>query len=151
MTNIMQKLGDLASGIITTNSSKDVAEVLAKLKGSGTKVEIKFQGDSRTYNSCVSAFNAKHKVFVLDNMHPPVPSSAFRKGRTVTVSTGNNGQAVELESTYMEPLLANQDMGYQMKVAGRLQVVESEPEFDSMLSRLSSANSSIHGAKRATH
>jgi len=147
----MQKLGNLVSEITATHSYKEVAEVLARLKDSGTTVEIKFQGDSRSYSSSISAFNSKHKVFVLDNMNPPVPSSTFRKGRTVTVSTGNNGQSIELESKYLEPLLANQDRGYQMKVAGRLHVVESEPEFDSMLSRLSSANSSIHGAKNANY
>lgn len=147
MTNLIHKLNQLASGITTTSSYDDVAEVLAKLKGSGTKVSIKFQGDSTSYSSSVSAFNAKHKVFVLDSMRPAVPSSVFRKGRTVTVTASHNGQAIELESKYLEPLVANQDMGYQMKVAGRLHVVESESEFDSMLGRLSTANLPIHGAK----
>lgn len=151
MTNLMHKLGKLASGITTTGSYDDVAKVLANLKDTGNKVAVKFQGDSTSYCSSVSAFNAKHKVFVLDKMQPPAPPSAFRKGRTVTVTAGNHGQAIELESKYLEPLVANQDMGYQMKVAGRLHVVESESEFDSMLSRLSRANSSIHAVKQAKY
>jgi hypothetical protein len=151
MTNLIEKIGDLASGITTTRSYEDVAEVLAKLQVSGTKVAIKFQGDSVSYSSSVSAFSAKHKVFVLDDMQPPAPPSAFRKGRTVTVTTGDKGRAIKLDSKYLEHLVPNQNLGYQMKIAGRLQVVESDIEFDPMLERLSSANAPIHGAKRANY
>ena len=154
MTNLIHKLGELVSGITLTRTYGDVAQVLEKLKNSDSKVVIKFQGDSKSYSSSVTAFNAKHKMFVLNDMQPAVSPATFRKGRKVTITAGNNDQAIELEGKYLEPLVANEELGFQMKVTSRLHSVESKSragrEFNSMLlSQLSSIDAHTHGGTYA--
>ncbi len=138
--NIIQKLAELTS---KKQDYQSVARALEQLRNSGKPVTVKFSGDSRTYSSRITAFNHEHKVFVLDNIFPPAPGEAFKPGRTATITSTDNQKSISLESVCLEPLVKNQDMGYEMKVRSSLSVVEFGHDFDFGLHHVS------HG-KRAT-
>ena len=125
--NIFQKLGELTSN---NRDYHDVATELERLRNTGKPVTVKFTGDSRSYSSRITAFNRDHKVFVLDNIFPPAPMETFKEGRAATISSTDNQKSISLESVCIEPLVKNQDMGYEMRVSSSLTVEEFEHDFD---------------------
>lgn len=135
MVKLLEKLGSLASGITTTHSYNEVLDTLEKLKDSGKKVHIKFQGDEISYTSSVCALNAQHRVFVLENLYPTAPASYWRKGRTISVTTAEGGKTIHLDSKFLEPLMERQNAGFQMRMPRRLRVasIASEPRDFSFL------------------
>lgn len=147
MDNIFRKLSSIANGL--TGAYQEVARLLDTLSKSRRKVSVKFQGDSRTYTSAITAFNAEHKIFVLDNVFPPAPVDAFSRGRMVTIVTVANGKTVKLQSKVLEPLVANQNMGFELKVTGGLSVVEAEHGADYALLQMQRGNTAITTRKAA--
>jgi len=142
--NIFQKLGDLTSG---NRDYHDVATALERLRKSGKPVTVKFENDSRAYSSTITAFNREHRVFVLDNLFPQAAVETFRKGRIATISSTDNFKTISLKSVCLEPLVKNQDMGFEMKVSGALDVVEFERDYDFGLQRIDHANTGNTGRK----
>ncbi len=142
--NIFQKLGEITSGKRDYN---DVATALERLRNSGKPVTVKFDGDSRCYSSRVTAFNRDHKIFVLDNVFPPAPGETFRKGRSATISSTDNQKTISLSGVCMEPLVKNQDMGYEMKVYSSLSVEEFEQDYDFGLQHTSNTGNSMRARR----
>ena len=142
--NIFQKLGELTSN---NRDYHDVATALERLRTSGKPVTVKFEGDQRSYSSRITAFNRDHKVFVLDSIFPPAPGETFTKGKVAKISSTDNQKTITLESTCIEPLVKNQEMGYQMKVTSSLTVVEFEQDFDFGLQHVSQPDSATPARK----
>lgn len=135
--NIFQKLGDLTS---SNRDYHDVATALERLRKSGKPVTIKFKNDSRTYSTMITAFNREHRIFVLDNLFPRAAVEEFRRGRVATISSTDNYKTISLKSVCLEPLVKNQDMGFEMKVSGALDVVKFEQDYDFGLHHIGHAN-----------
>lgn len=125
--NIFQKLSSLTT---SRRDYQDVAVALETLRKSGKPVTVKFEGDTRSYSSRVTAFNEEHRIFVLSNVFPPAPDETFVSGRHATISSTDNEKSISLETVCVEPLVPGQQMGYEMKVKSALTVVEFEKEFN---------------------
>ena len=123
------------------SSFSEVIEVLKTLRDSGSKVSVQIEGDKAVYSSVITAFNAKHRVFVLDNFNPPAPTLAFTRGRKFTLSISTEDQTVYLTGKYIEPLMANCDMGHQLQIPSQLEITGKEHEFDYTLAHLASTRS----------
>lgn len=136
--NIFEKLGELTS---SNRDYHDAARELERLRNSGKPVTVKFEGESRSYSSRITAFNRDHKIFVLDNIFPPAPGETFKSGRMATISSTDNQRTISLTSVCIEPLVDNQEMGYEMKVSSSLTVVEFEQDFDFGLQHMNSMSS----------
>ena len=137
--NIFEKLGELTS---SNRDYHDVAKELERLRNSGKPVTVKFDGENRSYSSRITAFNRDHKIFVLDNLFPSTSGEAFKSGRTAMISSTDNQKTVSLTSVCIEPLVANQNMGFEMKVSSSLTVVEFEQDFDFGLQHMNNMPSS---------
>jgi hypothetical protein len=135
--NIFRKRADLTS---VNRDYHDVATALEKLSKSGKPVTVKFENDSRTYSSTVTAFNREHRVFVLADLFPQAAMETFRKGRVATVSSTDNYKTISLKSVCLEPLVKNQNMGFEMKVSGLIDVVEFEQGYDFGLLHIGHSN-----------
>ncbi|MCB1670657.1 MAG: hypothetical protein R3F41_02710 [Gammaproteobacteria bacterium] len=125
--NIFQKLGELTS---SQRDYHDVATALESLRLSGKPVTVKFEGEKRSYSSRVTAFNRDHKIFVLADIFPPAPGQAFQKGRIASISSTDNQKTISLSGVCVEPLVASQSMGYELKVNSSLSVEKFEQDFD---------------------
>lgn len=137
--NIFEKLGELTS---SNRDYHNVARELERLHYSGKPVTVKFEGESRSYSSRITAFNRDHKVFVLDSIFPPALEETFKSGRMATISSTDNQKTISLTSVCIEPLVSNQDMGYEMKVSSSLTVVEFAQDFDFGLQHISNMSTS---------
>ena len=138
MTNLLQRISSITSGMVGQSSYSEVIEVLKTLRDTSSKVSIQIEGDKTVYSSAITAFNAKHRVFVLDNFTPHAPTVAFTKGRKFTVSISTEDQTISLAGIYIEPLMANCDMGHQLQIPARLEITGKEHEFDYTLAHIAS-------------
>ena len=138
--NIFQKLGELASG---SRAYQEVALELERLRKTGKPVTVKFKGEKQTFSSRITAFSQEHRVFVLDNVFPPVSEQTFCEGRTVLISSTDNMKTVSLSGICMEPLVKGAEMGYELKVNSSLTVEEFERDFDFGLQHVNNAESVV--------
>jgi hypothetical protein len=138
--NNFQKLSELASG---SRAFQEVAVELERLRKTGKPVTVKFADGDRSYSSRITGFNAEHRVFVLDNLFPPVQGETFSKGRTVHISCTDNAKTISLSGVCMEPLVKGADMGYELKVSSSLTVTEFERDFDFGLEHLGGIESAL--------
>jgi hypothetical protein len=147
MTKLLQKL---ASGMMGRDSYSEVIDLLRTLRETGSKIAIKIEGDNTVYSSVVTAFNARHQVFVVDNFNPPAPTVAFTKGRRFTISINTDDQTICLTGKYIEPLMANCDMGHQLHIPTQLEITGTEHEFDYTLAHLTDHHRNSVGDNRVT-
>ena len=125
--NIFQKLSELTSG---TRAYQEVVIELERLRKTGKPVTVRFEGESQTFSSRITAFSEEHRVFVLDNLFPPIHDQTFNNGRTVLISSTDNMKTVSLTGVCMEPLVKGAEMGYELRVSSSLSVEEFERDFD---------------------
>jgi|GEM_PF-3398016 len=138
--NIFQKLSELASG---SRAYQEVARELQRLHLSGKPVTVKFEGDNQTFSSRVTAFSEEHRVFVLDNLFPPVNGNTFIKGRSVLISSTDNSKTVKLSGICMEPLVKGAEIGYELKASSSISIEEFERDFDFGLHHVGSVESTV--------
>ena len=125
--NIFQRISELASG---NRAYQEVARELSRLRTTGKPVSVRFEGEKQTFSSRITAFNEEHRVFVLDNLFPPVNGNTFSKGRSVVISSTDNEKSISLTGVCMEPLVKGADMGYELRISSSLTVTEFERDFN---------------------
>ena len=114
MNQLLRSLKSLATA--SSDRNREVFNKLNELRDSGGRVSLTVAGDSNTYTCRVSASNAKHKVFVVNDFSPAIPSQFMTKAKSITVITAiQDRQSIALRCQYLEPLVEKLNAGHQLK------------------------------------
>lgn len=101
---------------ISANTKNGVAELLQRLRDSHKKVFIRFEGENVTYACNIGAFNLSHHVIVVSDLCSDIPPATLQKGKAVSVIVREQGRGIDVECSYIEPLVENQTGALQLKL-----------------------------------
>ena len=90
--------------------------ILTSLRDAGTRVTVKFHGDSGCYDCMITALSAKNHLIVIDKFQPAVPTQLLTRGNAMTIEAIKDGRKFTLESQFLEPIAAYRDSGYILRV-----------------------------------
>lgn len=105
-------------------SNLEVLDILNEIKESGNVISICFRKDKTVYKSFVTAVSPRHAVLLIDRFQPIVPAKRLKRGAQVNISTNFNGKQIEFSTRIREPLVANQQLGYQLDVPSNIRETE---------------------------
>ena len=119
MNRILKPLIDLwpfGLGAKLSVNSACLFGMLASLRDAGTRVTVKFHGDSGCYDCKIIALSVKHHLIVIDKLQPAVPTRLLARGNDMTIEAIKEGRKITLNSQFMKPLAEYRDSGYLLKV-----------------------------------
>ena len=105
---------------LSANTTNKTADTLRRLRDSHKKVFVQFEGGNVSYACNIGAFNLEHNVIVVSNLCPDIPIASLRKGTIVSVTAHEQGIGVNLECSYLEPLIESQNSALQLKMPKNL-------------------------------
>ena len=108
MLDFLRSSKALVKDDICANTTAELPVILKWLRDSGKKVFIQFDGENVSYACNIGAFNLTHGVVVVSDLYSDIPPSTLQKGRAVSVSVRNQGRGLDIECSYVEPLVENQ-------------------------------------------
>lgn len=97
-------------------SYKEVIDIVRNLKNLERKISVKFEDHSVNYSTIITAVNTKHGVLVIDDLSPELPENSLRKGQRVIIETESDGQKINLLCQFIDVLVPNTKLGYQLKM-----------------------------------
>ena len=115
MVKLIRKLQSFRFGQKMNDSFLEVVDVLTHLRNSGREVTVTFEGDTISYPTTVSAFNAKHRIMVLDSLAPVYPYG-LNHGKPLLVTTSNPDRKFTFKSNFIEPVVPDFSMGYEVTI-----------------------------------
>ena len=102
-----------------SESYAEVIEVLCNLRDDHSEIAVGFAGDSNFYPSNITAVSAKHHIMTIKNSIPASPA-ALVKDNPVTIKVQKQGRVLIFESRFIEPLVADFSLGYQVTIPDRI-------------------------------
>jgi hypothetical protein len=113
---LMQKLVGVDS---MSESYAEVIEILNSLRDSRSEIAVGFAGDNNFYPSIVTAVSPRHQVMTIRNSIPASPA-ALVKDNPVTIKALRQGRELIIESRFIEPLVADFSLGYQVTIPEKI-------------------------------
>ena len=113
MNRILEKLRALVPCSAETN--RKVFSLLNEVRDLGGKVTLRVEDSNRSYRCSVPGLNAGHRMFVVTDLPPMVETSSSLESSRLTVVVSNSGRSYNLSCEFIEPLLPDHSMGYQLK------------------------------------
>ena len=93
----------------------EVLDVLHYLRDSSGEVSMRVQGDDTAYPGIITALNAKHRVMVVDSQFES-ERVRLHRGKPVILRADNQGREITFQSKFIESLVPNLNIGYQMQI-----------------------------------
>ncbi len=120
MLDFLRSSKALVKDDICANTTTELAVILKWLRDSGKKVFIQFEGENVSYACNIGAFNLTHGVVVVSDLYSDIQPSTLQKGRAVNVSVRNQGRGLDIECSYVEPLVENKISSLQLAMPKHL-------------------------------
>ena len=95
---------------------QELVEIVEKLKMLGQKVRVKINGDHHIYTSIITAVSPEYGMLVIKNFRPRVKES-LSFGRIINIEVEkSDGQKIDIPCYYIDALVPNINLGYQLKL-----------------------------------
>lgn len=118
-----------------SESYAEVIEVLTSLRDSHSEIAVGFAGDTNFYPSIVTAVSARHHVMTIRNSVPASPA-ALIKDNPVTIKAQKQGRELIFESRFIEPLVADFSLGYEVTIPDRIGTEQPREAFRILLDEI---------------
>ncbi|MBT8145746.1 MAG: hypothetical protein KJN90_02780, partial [Gammaproteobacteria bacterium] len=118
-----------------SESYAEVIEVLTSLRDNHSSIAVGFAGDNNFYPSVVTAVSAKHRVMTIRNSIPASPA-ALVKDNPVTIKAQKQGRELIFESRFIEPLVADFSLGYQVTIPEQIGTEQPRQAFRILLDEI---------------
>jgi|GEM_PF-2069721 len=102
-----------------SESYAEVIEVLTSLRDNQSEIAVGFAGDNNFYPSIVTAVSSRHHVMTIRDSIP-ASQAALVKDNPVTIKAQKAGRELIFESRFIEPLVADFSLGYQVTIPDRI-------------------------------
>ena len=129
MVEFLRKLGSMIDRSIDSSSISEFSGALEELRNSAKQVSVRFEGDDNSYTCSIGAFNMEHHVVVINNIYPEFGVGALRRGGRVNLAGDSRGLSLNMDCSYIEPLIGDEKMALQLKLPKRMELAPSRRHF----------------------
>ncbi|MCB1671005.1 MAG: PilZ domain-containing protein [Gammaproteobacteria bacterium] len=135
MNGVFEVLQSLVRGESVSDSYAEVVEILTSLRDGRNEIAVQFAGDNHYYPSLVTAVSPHHRIMTIKDSIPAAPS-ALVKDNPVTIKAQKQGRELIFESRFIEPLVADVSLGYQVTIPERLGTSKPRQAFRVLLDEI---------------